>query len=56
MGYTHIEGIVVNDDYKILILAYLIVHSPIETQTTFQNGRFLILCQNVKKNLLKQKP
>ena len=39
IGYTHIEGIVVNDDYKILILAYLI-DSPIETQTTFQMQGF----------------
>ena len=49
LGYTHIEGVLVNDDYKILILAYLIGHSPIETQQTFQMQGHLEVCQNVKQ-------
>ena len=43
-------------DYKILILAYLIGHSPIETQQTFQmEGHFRSMSE-CKANLLKQKP
>ena len=43
-------------DYKILILAYLIGHSPIETQQTFQmQGHFRSMSE-CKANLLKQKP
>ena len=40
-------------DYKILILAYLIGHSPIETQQTFQmEGHFRSMSE-CKANLLR---
>ena len=43
-------------DFKILILAYLIGHSPIETQQTFQMEGWYKNMEECKKELLLQKP
>ena len=43
-------------DFKILILAYLIGHSPIETQQTFQMEGWYKSMEECKKELLLQKP
>tara|TARA_B100000683_G_C12110076_1_gene398986 strand:- start:258 stop:575 length:318 start_codon:yes stop_codon:yes gene_type:complete len=42
-------------DYKILILAYLIGHSPVETQTTFQMEGWFNSMEECKEELLKKK-
>ena len=42
--------------YKILILAYLIGQSPIETQQTFQMGRTFDTMEACKKELLTMDP
>ena len=42
-------------DFKILILAYLIGHSPIETQQTFQMEGWYKNMEECKKELLLQK-
>ena len=43
-------------DFKILILAYLIGNSPIETQQTFQMKGWYKNMEECKKELLLQKP
>ena len=43
-------------DFKILILAYLIGHSPIDTQQTFQMKGWFKTMEECKKHLLEQKP
>ncbi len=43
-------------DYKILILAYLIGHSPIETQQTFQMQGHFKTMEECKEHLLEKKP
>ena len=43
-------------DFKILILAYLIGHSPIETQQHFQMEGWYKNMEECKEELLKQKP
>ena len=43
-------------DFKILILAYLIGHSPIETQQTFQMEGWYKNMEACKQALLEQKP
>ena len=43
-------------DFKILILAYLIGHSPIDTQQTFQMQGWYKNMEECKEELLKQKP
>ena len=43
-------------DFKILILAYLIGYSPIETQQTFQMEGWYNSMEECKEELLKQKP
>ena len=43
-------------DFKILILAYLIGHSPIETQQTFQMQGWFKTMEECKEHLLEQKP
>ena len=42
--------------YKILILAYLIGQSPIETQQTFQMGQVFNTMKECKAELLKKDP
>ena len=42
--------------YKILILAYLIGQSPIETQQTFQMGQTFNTMEECKAELLKKDP
>ena len=42
--------------YKILILAYLIGQSPIETQQTFQMGQVFNTMEECKAELLKKDP
>ena len=42
--------------YKILILAYLIGQSPIETQKTFQMEKTFDTMEECKAELLKQDP
>ena len=42
--------------YKILILAYLIGQSPIETQKTFQMGQTFDTMEECKKELLLMDP
>tara|TARA_B100001057_G_C22814792_1_gene936931 strand:- start:7 stop:318 length:312 start_codon:yes stop_codon:yes gene_type:complete len=42
--------------YKILILAYMITQSPIETQQTFQMQRTFDTMEECKNELLLQKP
>ena len=42
--------------YKILILAYLIGQSPIETQQTFQMGQTFSTMEECKAELLKKDP
>jgi len=42
--------------YKILILAYMIGHSPIETQQTFQLEGYFKSMSECKANLLLQNP
>ena len=42
--------------YKILILAYLIGQSPIETQQTFQMGQTFNTMEECKAELLKMDP
>ena len=42
-------------DFKILILAYLIGHSPIETQQTFQMEGWFKNMDECKEHLLEQK-
>ena len=43
-------------DFKILILAYLIGHSPIETQTTFQMEGWYRSMEECKQELQKRMP
>jgi hypothetical protein len=43
-------------DFKILILAYLIGNSPVETQQYFQMEGWFNTMEDCKKELLKQKP
>ena len=43
-------------DFKILILAYLIGHSPIDTQQTFQMKGWFKTMEECKEHLLEQKP
>ena len=43
-------------DFKILILAYLIGHSPIDTQQHFQMEGWYKNMEECKEELLKQKP
>jgi len=43
-------------DFKILVLAYLIGHSPIETQTTFQMEGWYRSMEECKSELLKKMP
>ena len=43
-------------DFKILILAYLIGYSPIETQQTFEMEGWYKTMDECKTELLKQKP
>ena len=43
-------------DFKILILAYLIGYSPIETQQTFEMEGWYKNMEECKEELLKQKP
>ena len=40
-------------DYKILILAYLIGHSPIETNQTFEMKGYFRSMEECKEHLLK---
>ena len=42
-------------DFKILILAYLIGHSPIDTQQTFQMQGWFKTMEDCKEHLLEQK-
>ena len=43
-------------DFKILILEYLICHSPIDTQQTFQMKGWFKTMEECKEHLLEQKP